>query len=76
MFSLIGKFIGGLIGAALTSVWDRFFPPKTAADQKVEDLSQTVKDAEHANEISQQVSQEPLSTVQSDLDKRVRDPSA
>lgn len=64
-----------VIKAALGSLWSRFFPDKTATDQKVSDLTVALKQDQHAREIADKVSDESLSDVESDLDKRVRDPN-
>jgi hypothetical protein len=70
MFSIIAAIIGGFF----SSGWRTLFPPKTAADQRSEDLTATVKDANNALKTSQAVARESLADVESDLDKRVRDP--
>jgi hypothetical protein len=69
----MGKIISAIIGGLLKSLWATLFPPKTAADQRADDLAATVKDANNAIETSQKVDRENLASVESDLDKRVRD---
>lgn len=69
-------WVTGIVGALFSSIWQRLFPPKTAADQRADDLAATTKEAENAIKISDDVDQKPLSDVESDLDKRVRDPNS
>lgn len=69
-------WFGTIVGALFSSIWQRLFPPKTAADQRADDLAATVKEAENASKISDEVDQKPIADVESDLDKRVRDPNS
>ena len=73
--SLFLTALQSVITAIFGSLWNRLFPPKTAADQRADDLSASVKEANDAIQVSQKVDSESLASVQSDLDKRVRDPS-
>lgn len=69
-------WIATIVGALFGSIWQRLFPPKTGADQRADDLAATTKEAEHAIKISDDIDQKPLADVESDLDKRVRDPNS
>ena len=69
----MGSIILSVIGAVLGSIWNRLFPPKTAAEQKAEDLQATVDEARDAVKISDQVSRESGNDLDADLAKRVRD---
>lgn len=74
--SLLLTVIKALLTAFFGSLWGRLFPPKTAADQRADDLSASVKEANDAIQTKQKIDGESLSSVQSDLDKRVRDPNS
>lgn len=77
MFYSILLWLGEtVLGAAVKSIWGSLFPPKTAADQRAADLAASVKEANNAIQVSQKVDSESLASVQSDLDKRVRDPNS
>ena len=65
-----------VLGALFKSLWGSLFPPKTAADQRAADLAVSVKEANDAIQVSQKVDSESLASVQSDLDKRVRNPNS
>ena len=65
-----------VLGALFKSLWGSLFPPKTAADQRAADLAVSVKEANDAIQVSKKVDSESLASVQSDLDKRVRDPNS
>ena len=68
----LAAIVKGALGATLAFL----FPPKTAADQKVDDLNGTVKEANNAIQTSEKVNHEDLAAVQLNLDKRVRDPNS
>ena len=77
MFYSILLWLGEtVLGSIFKSIWGGLFPPKTAADQKAADLAASVKEANNAIQVSQKVDSKSLATVQSDLDKRVRDPNS
>ena len=64
--------IKAILQAIFGSLLDRFFPPKTAADQKVDNISKELKGAENANKISTEVDQESRADVDADMAKFVR----
>ena len=77
MFSSVLLWLGEtVLGALFKSLWGSLFPPKTAAEQRAADLAVSVKEANDAIQVSQKVDSESLASVQSDLDKRVRDPNS
>jgi hypothetical protein len=65
------SFFASLVEAVFGSLWNRLFPPKTAADQKSADLSASVSEAKNAINISEKVSHESDSALDSDLAKRM-----
>jgi hypothetical protein len=74
--SFLGTLLKAAFGGIFSSIVSRFFPPKTAADQRADDLAATTKEASDAVKTSESVSRQNLADVESDLDKRVRDPNA
>ncbi len=71
IFGALKAVVGGFFG----SLWNRLFPPKTAADQKAADLAQSQKDDANAVKIQDTVSRESDAVIDADLAKRMR-PSA
>ena len=76
MFYSILLWLGEtVLGAAVKSIWGSLFPPKTAAEQRADDLAVSVKEANNAIQTEQKVDSESLDDVKSDLARRVRDPN-
>lgn len=70
MWSVIATVLGGI----LSSFWKSIFPPKTAAEQKADDLTKSFIEVKDANKISTQVDQKSRAAVDADLAKFVREP--
>lgn len=56
-----------------SSLWGSLFPARTAADQRAADLATSVKEANNAIKTNQTVNTESIASVESRLDKRMRD---
>jgi 1,4-dihydroxy-2-naphthoate octaprenyltransferase len=70
--NIVIALIGTILSSFFSSMWNKIFPAKTAADQKAEDLTVSVKEAVNANKVSCEVDQKSRADVNADLAKFVR----